>query len=104
MAAENRNTSGRDSKGRFVKGQTGNPAGRPKKPEVIERYAKEAPAKLRAIAENPNTPVKTQTEIWKFFYEAHYGKAKQAVDVEGNIENTGVSVIKFEGELAEWSK
>lgn len=104
MASENRTESGRDSKGRFVKGQTGNPAGRPKKPEVIEEYAKEAPEKLRAIAEDSNTPVKIQTDIWKFFYEAHYGKAKQAVDVDGSIESNGVSVIKFEGELEEWAK
>ena len=104
MAADNRAKSGRDSKGRFVKGQTGNPAGRPKKPECIEMYANEAPDKLRAIAEDPNTPKKIQSEIWKFFYEAHYGKAKQAVDVEGNIENTGTTTIRFEGELEEWAK
>ena len=94
----------RDESGRFTKGQSGNPNGRPKKPAVIEKYAKEAPGKLRAIAEDPKTPVKIQTDIWKFFYEAHYGKAKQAVDVEGNIENTGTTTIRFEGELAEWAK
>lgn len=94
----------RDESGRFTKGQSGNPNGRPKKPEVIEKYAKEAPGKLRAIAEDPKTPVKIQTDIWKFFYEAHFGKAKQAVDVDGSIESNGVSVIKFEGELEEWAK
>lgn len=104
MASENRNESGRDSKGRFVKGQTGNPAGRPKKPEVIEQYAKEAPDRLYAIATAPDTPKKLQKEIWQFFYEAQYGKAKQAVDVDGTIENTGTTVVRFEGELAEWAK
>lgn len=94
----------RDEAGRFIKGQSGNPTGRPKKPWVIEEYAREAPEKLRAIAEDPNTPKKIQTDIWKFFYEAHYGKAKQAVDVDGKLENTGITSIRFEGELAEWAK
>ena len=94
----------RDASGRFIKGQSGNPTGRPKKPEVIEEYAREAPEKLRAIAEDPDTAVKVKTDIWKFFYEAHYGKAKQAVDVDGSIESNGVSVIRFEGELEEWAK
>ena len=94
----------RDGAGRFVKGQSGNPNGRPKKPEAIEKYAKEAPEKLYALANDPDTPKKLQKEIWQFFYEAQYGKAKQAVDVEGNIENTGTTVVKFEGELAEWAQ
>ena len=99
MATENRTASGR-----FVKGQSGNPGGRPPKPKVIETYAKEAPEKLYAIANDPDTPKKLQKEIWQFFYETQYGKAKQAVDLEGSIENTGTTVVKFEGELAEWAK
>ena len=103
---ENRKETGgnRDKTGRFTKGKSGNPGGRPKKPEVIEKYADEAPDKLRAIALDPDTPKKIQADIWKFFYEAQYGKAKQAVDVDGTIENTGATVVRFEGELAEWAK
>lgn len=97
MVTENRTASGR-----FKKGQSGNPGGRPPKPKEIEKYAKEAPAKLYAIANDPDTPKKLQKEIWQFFYEAQYGKAKQAVDME--VEQTGVAVVKFEGELAEWAK
>ena len=99
MATENRTASGR-----FVKGQSGNPGGRPPKPKVIETYAKEAPEKLYAIANDPGTPKKLQKEIWQFFYEAQYGKAKQAVDVDGSIESTGTTIVQFEGKLAEWSE
>lgn len=94
----------RDGTGRFVKGQSGNPGGRPKKPLELEKYAKEAPAKLRAIADDPATPVKIKADIEKFFYEAVYGKAPQAIDLDGKLENTGSTVIEFKGEIAEWAK
>lgn len=94
----------RDKAGRFQKGQSGNPGGRPKKPPELEKYAKDAPAKLRAIADDPETPVKIKADIEKFFYEAVYGKAAQAVDIDGRMENTGTTVVKFEGVLDEWSQ
>lgn len=104
MAEEKQKPENRDETGRFVKGQSGNPGGRPKKPPEMEKYAKEAPAKLRAIADDPKTPVKIKADIEKFFYEAVYGKAPQAIDLEGKVENTGATVVKFEGEIAEWAQ
>lgn len=94
----------RDKAGRFQKGVSGNPGGRPKKPVEIEEYAKNAPAKLRAIADDPNTPVKIRADIEKFFYEAVYGKAPQAIDLDGKLENSGTTVVEFKGEIAEWAK
>ena len=77
---------------------------RPKKPPELELYAKEAPAKLRAIADDPNTPVKIKADIEKFFYESVYGKAPQAIDLDGKMENVGTQVVRFEGVLDEWSQ
>ena len=94
----------RDKAGRFVKGQSGNPNGRPKKPPELEAYAKDAPAKLRAIADDPDTPLKLKADIEKFFYEAVYGKAPQALDIDGKLDGGGTTVVKFEGEIAEWAK
>ena len=94
----------RDKTGRFTKGQSGNPGGRPKKPVELEQYAKDAPKKLRAIADDPDTPVKIKADIEKFFFEAVYGKAPQALDIDGRMENTGAQTIKFEGVLEEWSE
>ena len=102
--AEEKKPANRDKAGRFVKGQSGNPNGRPKKPPELEMYAKGAPAKLRAIADDPGTPVKIKADIEKFFFEAVYGKASQAIDLEGKVENTGSTTIKFEGKLDEWSE
>ena len=92
--SENRGETGEERKnnGQFKPGQSGNPGGRPKKPPEIETYAKKAPAKLYALANNPNTPTKLQKEIWQFFYEAQYGKAKQAVDLDFEEKNFEVTV------------
>lgn len=75
----------RDKAGRFVKGQSGNPEGRRKKPVELEMYAKDAPKKLRAIADDPATPVKIKADIEKFFFEAVYGKAPQALDLNADV-------------------
>lgn len=93
--AEKKAPGNRDKAGRFVKGQSGNPNGRPKKPFELEEYARNAPAKLRAIADDPDTPVKIRADIEKFFYEAIYGKAPQALDINGEM---SVKPVVFEGE------
>lgn len=102
--AKEKEPAGRDKAGRFVKGQSGNPRGRAPLPPEFKDYAKEAPARLREIADDPTTPVKIRADIERWFAEMWYGKAPQAVDVDGKVENTGTTVVKFEGEIAEWAK
>lgn len=94
----------RDERGRFTKGTCGNPSGRPKLPAQIKEYGKEAPSRLRAIADAPDTPVKVKADIEKWFAEMTYGKAVQQQVVDASVEQTAPTIIKFEGELDEWSK
>lgn len=93
----------RDAKGRFVKGVSGNPAGRPPLPPEMRKYGREAAARLRAIADDPDTPVKLRAEIERFFFEAVYGKTPGAAEKEGKGGGT-VQTVKFEGKLEEWSE
>lgn len=94
----------RDKQGRFVKGCSGNPGGRPGLPEEVRRYAKIAPDKLIAIAEDEKTPVKIRADIYKWFAEMSFGKPGQQVAVSGDINNAAVTVVRFEGELADWAR
>ena len=87
----------RTQTGRFKKGVSGNPGGRPKRPLELDKYAKEAPERLRAIADDPNTPVKVKADIEKFFFEAVYGKAPQAIDLDGKM---SVAPVVFSGDDA----
>ena len=96
--------AGRDKAGRFVKGQSGNPRGRAKLPDNFKDYAAQAPDRLRAIAEDSDTPVKIKADIERWFAEMWYGKAPQAVDLDGKVESTGTTVVEFKGEIAEWAE
>ena len=94
----------RDKQGRFIKGQSGNPKGRPALPPEIKKYAQQAPDRLRAIADDEKTPVKVRADIEKWFAEMYYGKSAQQVTLDGEVNSTGTTVVKFEGELEKWAK
>lgn len=93
----------RDEKGRFVKGVSGNPKGRPSLPPEFSQYARDSAKRLRQIADDPSTPTKVKADIERWFAEMYFGKAPQALDVDGTIDNKGTVAVKFEGELEEWS-
>ena len=95
----------RDERGRFMKGNGGTmPSAEWKqtaesKQTAAERlmaYAMEAPDRLRAMAEDPETPIKLKLEIERFFFELAYGK--------GNLAGNEPGSIQFEGELEKWSR
>lgn len=92
----------RDSRGRFVKGISGNPSGRPVLPPELRKYGRESPGRLRAIADDPDTPVKLKADIERFFFEAVYGKTPGTGEKEDK--NPPVQIIRFEGALEQWSR
>lgn len=93
----------RDAKGRFVKGVSRNPGGRPQLPQEFRQYGAEAAVRLRAIADDPETPPKLKADIEKFFFEAVYGKAPGLAEKEDKG-GGAVETVKFEGVLEEWSQ
>lgn len=93
----------RNSKGQFVKGESGNPAGRHKLPENFKNYANQSPEKLWAIAEDENTPLQHRASIYQWFMEMFYGKPKQQVDLDAEQRLTGTMDVQFEGVLDEWA-
>ena len=94
----------RDSRGRFVKESevcAGAEEQTDKAADTLRRYGQEAADRLRAIADDPDTPVKLKADIERLFFEAVYGKGGKLAENEGG---KAPAVIKFEGELEEWSK
>lgn len=94
----------RDSNGRFIKGESGNPGGRPKLPDKFKKYAEKAPAELWAIATDPETNTTLSASILEWFSEMYYGKARQQVDLDAETKLSGITEVKFEGVLDEWAK
>jgi hypothetical protein len=94
----------RDKTGRFVKGKSGNPGGRPKIPDELREYAAQAPQRLREIADDPNTPTKVKADIERWFAEMAFGKAGQQMFIDGNLDTTGTMKVEFEGKLKDWAE
>lgn len=105
MSKKENSEVGRDpTTGRWEKGHSGNPRGRTPLPANFKNYAAQAPERLRAIADDPDTPVKVKAEIERWFAEMWYGKAPQAMNLEGKVTGGGTQVIEFKGVLDEWSR
>ena len=99
---ENKNKTGRNNKGQFNKGVSGNPGGRPKKPAELEKHGVKAFKRIVEIAEDCEND-KLRFEANKWLCEMAYGKPTQATEIEGSLD-TGPTIIELKGDLKEWSK
>lgn len=93
----------RTGDGRWAKGKSGNPGGRPKKPELLKTAGPQALETLVKMMNDEKIQDKLRADICKWIAEMEYGKPKQAVDMDAEVSGGTVSVC-FEGELAEWAK
>lgn len=84
----------RDQTGRFKKGMSGNPGGRPKVPEQVREMLKaatpRAAALLIACIDDENMPIKDRMDAAKTVLDRVYGKPTQPID--GNV-NGAVTVV-----------
>ena len=85
-------------------GQSGNPRGRPPLPPNAKQWATKDMGDLHEMSDDETVPVKVRADIKRWMVEMVYGKAAQAVDVDGKMENVGTTTVKFEGVLDEWSQ
>lgn len=98
----NKSETGRNKKGQFVKGVSGNPSGRPKKPPELDRYGAESLSRIAEMARtSENERVRFDANKW--LCEMAYGKPAQSAEIEGSLD-TSPTVIELRGELAKWAK
>ena len=99
---ENKSKTGRNSKGQFEKGISGNPGGRPKKPQDLEKHGLAAFRRIAKIAEDSENE-KIRFEANKWLCEMAFGKPTQSTEIEGSLD-TSPMVIQLEGELKDWAQ
>lgn len=95
----------RDASGRFVKGSTPPKSpGRPRKPPELMSLMPESLKTIEEILKGDKTSDKLKFEAAKWVIEMNIGKPMQQVDasVQEKLDMSAV-VLKFEGELDEWS-
>lgn len=97
-------TTPRNEKGQFIKGESGNPGGRPKLSDEFKNYAEKSPAELWKIVQDPETGKTLKASICMWFGEMYFGKARQQVDMKAEGELTDTVKVSFEGDVAEWSE
>lgn len=94
----------RDAKGRFVKGTSGNPTGRPKIPEDVKTMLKsatvEAAELLISTVKDPHVQISYRIDAAKEILNRVYGKPTQPLDAD--VDTT--IRIMLEGELADYAE
>lgn len=95
------------TKGRWKKGESGNPNGRPKIPEDVKEAFKNATPKaietLQTILDNPEARDGDKIRAAEIILDRAWGKPTQSMELDGKVD-TAPTVITFAGELDEWSK
>lgn len=90
----------RDSKGRFIKGSSGNPRGRPKTDEEIKEALRELVPKsievLKEIIENKGARDQDRIRAIEVIFDRVYGRPFQQMQVEDTTEDKTL-VMKLEG-------
>lgn len=94
----------RDKNGRFVKGISGNPNGRPKNDSVADRLFPLVPKaieRIKMILDNPESTDRDVMKAAEIVLDRVYGKAFQSVQLE-EIDTT-VHIIEDDPEASEWN-
>lgn len=104
MTQEEEKKTIQDDGGGTAKGHSKNPRGRVPLSPAFRAYAAQAPERLRAIADDPETPVKIKVEIERWFAEMWFGKSPQAQGLDDEARPSGTKVVRFEGVLDDWSR
>ena len=79
----------------FQKGQSGNPGGRPTKPEWLKGKGVEALQKAYDIMTDESTKPELVLQAARMLAEYDLGKPAQSLDISADVEaNTNVSVIE----------
>jgi hypothetical protein len=90
MSPQNREITGRDTKGRFVAGVSGNPGGRPVLPEELKRLCQakgeEAINTALEIMDDPDQPAVARLKAAEILLDRGYGRATQHIEAEVKTE------------------
>lgn len=94
----------RDKNGRFVKGTSGNPNGRPKNDSVADRLFPLVPkaiSRIEKILDNPESADKDVIRVADIILDRVYGKAFQSIQLD-EVDTT-VRIIEEDPEAGDWN-
>ena len=84
----------------FKPGQSGNPAGRPKKPPELREAAEQSLKILQGMLNDPGTNDKLRADIAKWMYEQQFGRATQRI--AGDEDESAIK-IEIPDALKRWA-